>query len=375
MAQDTDRLMAFLQAVAECEPCDHVPRIEGVDAETRVELLSHAGRMGWINLRTFMGDGTLPSGEVLKLTGSGRAALREAIQRQDSETAEADELSVADRRERRARVMKAVYELTGASTAKIVGRGELAGRLKWDESAVKPVVRYLVDKRLLRYETWGGFSLTAAGVDEVEEAMDPQSAGTEHLAGLRITTGDVSGGVIQVVHGRGGPAEQSVSPHERRGFWKWLGDSTWTVVLGAAGILLAGAITAIIATSGGTGTSNSGSGPGAVNAPSRSGGTSAALRGKAVTEYADNRSGSPVFASPELKGVRGVPARIPYGTRVAVLCQAPNQVPSVTSVTALYLIASGRWRGDYVVADTMSNGGPPGNTDTPNVDSRVPPCH
>ena len=92
-----------------------------------------------------------------------------------------------------------------------------------------------------------------------------------------------------------------------------------------------------------------------------------------VVEYADNHSGSPVFANPEGAAVEGVPGRIPYGTRVLVSCVAPQQ-SGMSSVSGLYLIASGRWRNAYVVADTMTNGGPVGNTTTPNVDPRVPRC-
>jgi hypothetical protein len=92
-----------------------------------------------------------------------------------------------------------------------------------------------------------------------------------------------------------------------------------------------------------------------------------------VVEYADNHAGAPVFANPEGTAVEGVPGRIPYGTRVFVSCVAPQR-SGMSSVSGLYLIASGRWRDDYVVADTMTNGGPVGNTTTPNIDPRVPWC-
>jgi hypothetical protein len=91
-----------------------------------------------------------------------------------------------------------------------------------------------------------------------------------------------------------------------------------------------------------------------------------------VVEYADNRAGSPVFADPTGGPVEGA-GRIPYGTEVEVSCFARNE-SGMASVSGFYRIASGKWKGNYVVADTMTNGGEVGETDTPNVDGRVPRC-
>jgi hypothetical protein len=92
-----------------------------------------------------------------------------------------------------------------------------------------------------------------------------------------------------------------------------------------------------------------------------------------IVEYADSHAGSPVFASREGAPVAGSPGRIPYGTSVSVTCFAPNET-GMASVSGLYLIASGHWRGDFVVSDTMTNGGPLGTTTTPNLDPRVAKC-
>ena len=92
-----------------------------------------------------------------------------------------------------------------------------------------------------------------------------------------------------------------------------------------------------------------------------------------VVEYADNREGSPAYADPAGTPVEGAPSRIPYGTKVVVSCFAPNE-SGMSSVSGFYRIASGKWQGSYVVADTMTNGGEVGETDTPNVDSRVRGC-
>jgi hypothetical protein len=90
----------------------------------------------------------------------------------------------------------------------------------------------------------------------------------------------------------------------------------------------------------------------------------------AVIEYADNRNGSPVFADPTGTPVKRVPSTLPYGTEVVVTCFAPNE-SGMTSVSGFYRIASGEWEGDYVVADTMTNGGKLGGTESPNVDERL----
>jgi hypothetical protein len=91
-----------------------------------------------------------------------------------------------------------------------------------------------------------------------------------------------------------------------------------------------------------------------------------------VIEYADDHRDSPVYAGPPGNAV-GVPTRIPYGTRMPVSCVAPNQSGTMPSVHGLYLIAGGRWRHEYVVADTMS-WETVGATTTPNIDPRVRPC-
>jgi hypothetical protein len=94
----------------------------------------------------------------------------------------------------------------------------------------------------------------------------------------------------------------------------------------------------------------------------------------AVTEYGDNHRGSPVFSTTYGAAVpAGIPARIPYATRVDVTCSAPNR-SGIASVSAFYLVADGRWHDLWVVADTMTNGGPVGNTTSPDVDPAVPTC-
>jgi transcriptional regulator with XRE-family HTH domain len=116
-----------------------------------------------------------------------------------------------------------------------------------------------------------------------------------------------------------------------------------------------------------------GSGPASNSATTRS--RPVAPKGvRPVVEFADNHLGSPVFAAPDGSHVVGALPRIPYGTKLRVTCEVPNTSSSLPSVTAFYLVAGGRWDSDYVVADTMSNGGPLGNTDTPNVDPRVRAC-
>ena len=104
------------------------------------------------------------------------------------------------------------------------------------------------------------------------------------------------------------------------------------------------------------------------------GSSAAGGQGARVEEIAGNRKGSPVFSDPSGAPVAAaIPARIPYGTAVTVVCLAPN-ASGMTSVSGFYLIDGGTWGGTYVVADTMTNGGALGDASSPNVDPRVPAC-
>jgi hypothetical protein len=92
-----------------------------------------------------------------------------------------------------------------------------------------------------------------------------------------------------------------------------------------------------------------------------------------VVEWSDNKKGSPVFSDPMGRPVEGKPTRIPYETKVVVSCFAKNE-SGMPSVSGFYRIASGEWQGDYVVTDTMTNGGEVGDAATPAVDGRVQEC-
>jgi hypothetical protein len=145
----------------------------------------------------------------------------------------------------------------------------------------------------------------------------------------------------------------------------------------AIGVIVAilGAIAVAIAlgsnSSGGTiaeGTGGGGLVQGAEGSEPGNGGS-----GSTVVEWSDNTEGSPVFSDPMGGAVKGRPTRIPYGTEVVVSCFAKNE-SGMRSVSGFYRIASGEWQGDYVVTDTMTNGGEVGNTETPDVDERVQEC-
>jgi hypothetical protein len=362
-------MMMLLEAIAACEPCDQVPEVGGIDSSQLPDLLASAARSEWINIRTFMHDGSLPSGTALRLTKRGHEALRDAILRQDGDVSEAPRTSFEEKREKRALVMAHLYELAKANTRRVIDTPVVAQSLGWDERTIKPVVRYLADRGLVQYVTLSsGISITASGVDEVEKAMGATGDGTDDLAGIRVTTGETSGNVtVQIVQGGSARVEISSAPRGRR-LVPELARKTWQIIASALAILLAGGLAALV-TSGGT------SQHAVQNGSTTTTAKTPVPPGRRILEYADNTSGSPVFASPRGAPVAGnLAARIPYGTKVYVVCWAPNEVPSMTSVTALYLIASGRWAHEYVVSDTMSNGGPLGNTSTPNLDPRVHRC-
>lgn len=100
---------------------------------------------------------------------------------------------------------------------------------------------------------------------------------------------------------------------------------------------------------------------------------SAFNNGKTYLEITDNHLGTPVFSSADGAAVPNrVPARIPFKTRVHVLCVAPN-TSGMVSVNAFYLITGGKWNRMYAPANTFANGGPLGPNPY-NIDKRVPKC-
>jgi hypothetical protein len=164
--------------------------------------------------------------------------------------------------------------------------------------------------------------------------------------------------------------ERSEDSHEKR---SWRVSYTVFIVF-VVSIAAAFVIWLIVYSGGGSDASKAGSASSAgasrsTATPTRSTNATTSV----VDEYSDNHQGSPVFAGPDGTPVKSGPSRIPFGTLVHVKCKVPNQT-GMTSVSALYLIADGDWAGAYVVADTMTNGGPLGSTDSPNVDPQVPDC-
>ncbi len=145
------------------------------------------------------------------------------------------------------------------------------------------------------------------------------------------------------------------------------------IAAGAIGAVIAGIVLAQILGSGSSNGSTAEQEVAQGSAPASPGNSEPGPGTSTVVEWADNREGSPVFADPTGAPVKGKSGRIPYGTEVVVSCFAPNE-SGMASVSGFYRIASGEWQGDYVVADTMTNGGEVGDTDTPNVDEEVPSC-
>jgi hypothetical protein len=228
--------------------------------------------------------------------------------------------------------------------------------------------------------------LESGSLTKLYDANPPESARDGRRR--RPTSGAPSTSPRKNGHGPSSSGGSTAESHELRtrvaatlsGFGTALRDHLAVASLVA---LALAALAVVLVTSSGTGHSRSGrsdSEPAASSSSPRNSGSATApqstppIPSARIPEYADNHLGSPVFAKPDETAVVGVPPRIPYGTRVIVACETPNSTGGTPSVTAFYLIAGGRWKGDYAVSDTMSNGGPLGNTDTPNVDPRVPRC-
>jgi hypothetical protein len=171
----------------------------------------------------------------------------------------------------------------------------------------------------------------------------------------------------------------SGAPPERKPWKEWVVDHLDRIGVGVVIAVIAIALGSIFGLPG-----SGGGGSSAVQAGvTTNGGSSetAAAEGNTpapapstVVEYADNLHGSPVFADPKGKSVAGsLPGAIPYETKVEVDCYVENH-SELESVNAFYLIAAGRWKGDYVVANTMTNGGAIGDETSPELDSRVRRC-
>jgi hypothetical protein len=174
----------------------------------------------------------------------------------------------------------------------------------------------------------------------------------------------------------------SPAAEERGSFLGWFVKHKDQLLIGIVLLLIGAVITAGIKRLPGLLDSNSGSSSTVGQEGGGSGGDSTGTNGgggepeasTTVVEYADNTLGSPVFADPKGTTVEGSDV-IPYRTEVEVSCFAPNESGGMPSVNGFYLIASGPWKGDYVVADTMTNGGAIGDRTSPSRDKRVPPCN
>jgi hypothetical protein len=171
------------------------------------------------------------------------------------------------------------------------------------------------------------------------------------------------------------PAGKSPSPPHRNAIVAWLSKNRDQLLIGLILLLVAAAIGPIFNLvpnpfhhhSNGSTTETTGV------TTTEEGGEEEVPSGHTVAEWSDNRKGSPVFASPKAESVKGEPTRIPYGEEVLVSCWAENE-SGISSITAFYLIASGTWQGDYVVTDTMTNGGKIGSEDSESVDPEVSEC-
>ena len=146
--------------------------------------------------------------------------------------------------------------------------------------------------------------------------------------------------------------------------------ATRVALIGAGGLVLASAIGITPALL------DSGSGPGASQAPAPGHGsapTSAGplAAGKTWSETADNRRGIATYSN--TSGTTSGKPPIPYSTTVDVSCYAPNN-SGMGSINDFYLIADGQWEGDYAPANTFANGDPLGVPGGADIDPHVPPC-
>lgn len=95
-----------------------------------------------------------------------------------------------------------------------------------------------------------------------------------------------------------------------------------------------------------------------------------------VENVVDNIHGVQVFGSSSFDAFKGVKDRIPYNTKVNVVCYVTNNTGQYGSVNALYRIKGGEWDGGWIPANVMLNDptAKVGDVNTPALDPRVKPC-
>lgn len=240
-------VMMLLAAIAECQPCDRVPDLPGVDVEGRARLMGTAYRAGWINISSFHGDGSLDPGQTLMLTDDGRKALRDEVVEQDAGATELPGADLETKKQRRSALMATLYEMTGGSTGVVIAMSALSDALNWPAGETKGVFRHLRERGLVEYKSFQLVALTPSGVDEVERAASSGDAGTAELAGVTLHTGDVSNSIIQAGTGNRGSAGPPPAPAQKEsgtGLAGWvrriLADSPRQVIVAViAGLLVA----------------------------------------------------------------------------------------------------------------------------------------
>lgn len=241
----SDHLILMLEAISAAEPTRVIPEVGDLDLDARLRLVGQLYTRGWVTAHVFQG-GQVSGKEELSLTDDGRRALRDAWNAQDADANDPSGVPLDEKRQRRTRYMKTLYDLTDGNTAAVVASSDVGRALGWVDEITKPVARHLRTKGLIIYRGTGPLvALTPEGVDEAEALIDQPNEPTENLAGLSVSFGDVSGGTVQIAPGgvasvtSTSDAAPQVQSLPRR-LAAWIGRNLWLFLVGVAASLVAG---------------------------------------------------------------------------------------------------------------------------------------
>ncbi len=200
---------------------------------------------------------------------------------------------------------------------------------------------------------------------------DEEAASRRRFVDPGVAAGGDTGETSPAAELCSGP-EAERSTDEPRG-WRTWSTAVKAAVITATGAVVAALITAAVALANGP---NTLAGP---TSTSRSAGSTTSSTGVpspsatagTLIEIAANHRGSSTFTDPG--GAASNAGSIPFGTHVAVSCQAPN-LSGMSSINAFYKVETEPWKGLYAPANTFANGDVLGSNGTHDIDTAVPQC-
>jgi pyrimidine deaminase RibD-like protein len=173
-----DDLTKMLDAIALQGPSQTVPKLLGMPLDDRTALLGQLYKKGWITAHVFHGE-DVGAGQMLDLTSSGRAELQSRWDAQDAAIEVPVGVTIDERRDRRTRYLKSLYEMSGGDPSTKVSSPEIGKQLGWPELETAQTARDLRVRGCIAYlgiaPDGSGIGplvcLTEKGLDEAESAL------------------------------------------------------------------------------------------------------------------------------------------------------------------------------------------------------------